>query len=235
MMTSDGVVVAADGLSIAECLQFAAKIGNRVYAFKVHNVFDEHGPSVVQRLLHAGAPRVWVDAKLKDIPNTVKLHANAIAKSGADIITVHASGEIEMMMAALESGVTIYAITVLTSLDEEQTHLLHGQPTKAAVLYLARLAKLAGVHGVVCSPKEVGMLAKRPELKGLEFVTPGIRSAGKEAGDQKRIDTPGAAILAGSTRLVIGRQIIEAADPVQALDELETELAAAALTAVVTA
>ncbi len=227
MLTADRVIVAADDLTLDQCLGLSSKIKDRVYAIKVHNLYDEYGPSVVGQLRDAGAPRVWMDFKGKDIPNTIRLRAKAIAKSGVDIITVHASGEIEMMMAALESGVTIYAITVLTSLDEEQTHLLHGQPTKAAVLYLARLSKLAGVHGVVCSPKEVGMLAKRPELKGLEFVTPGIRSAGKDAGDQKRIDTPGSAITSGSTRLVIGRQIIQAADPLQALDELEQELVAA--------
>lgn len=227
MYTEDRVVVAADELSLDQCLELASRIKDRVYAIKVHNVYDEHGPSVVGRLHDAGVTRVWVDYKLKDIPNTVKLRAKAIARSGADILTVHASGEIEMMMAALESGIQIYGITVLTSLDEEQAHLLTGQPVKAAVLYRARLAKLAGIHAVVCSPNEVDMLAKRPELKGLEFVTPGIRSEGKDKGDQKRIGTPGGALKAGSHRLVIGRQITGAADPVQALEELEQEIDAA--------
>ncbi|OGE82813.1 MAG: orotidine 5'-phosphate decarboxylase [Candidatus Doudnabacteria bacterium RIFCSPLOWO2_01_FULL_44_21] len=224
MVTTERVILAADELSLEQCTRLVGEIGDRIYAVKVHNLYDKEGPGVVQLLRKAGASRVWVDAKLHDIPNTVKLRAQAIADSGADIVTVHASGEIEMMMAALESGITVYAITVLTSLDEEQAHLLHGQPTKAQVLYLARLAKLAGVHGVVSSPKEVGILAKRPELKGLELVTPGIRSAGKDAGDQKRVDTPTAAIKTGSTRLVVGRQLTASDDPVRALDELEQEL-----------
>ncbi len=220
------IILAADELTFDQCLDLASKIGSRVHAIKVHNVFDLQGPSVVKQLREAGAQRVWVDAKLHDIPNTVRLRAKAIANSGADILTVHASGEIEMMMAAVESGpAEIFAITVLTSLGEEQAHLLYGQPSKAAVLYLARLAKLAGVHGIVCSPKEVGILAKRPELKGLKFVTPGIRSAGKNAEDQQRVDTPAAAIKAGVTLLVVGRKITQASDPVAALEELEAEIA----------
>ncbi len=219
------IIIAADELTLEQCLDLASQIGDRVYAIKIHNMFDEHGPGVVERLRDAGARRVWVDAKLYDIPNTVRLRARAIAKSGADILTVHASGEIEMMMAAVEEGpAEIYAITILTSLNEEQAHLLHGQPSKAGALYLARLARLAGVHGVVCSPKEVGVLATRPELLGLRFVTPGVRSSGTGADDQKRVDTPAGAIISGSTHLVIGRQITKASDPVEALRLIEEEI-----------
>lgn len=228
METLSRIIIAADELTLEQSLDLAARVGDRVHAIKIHNVFDQQGPKAVQRLRDAGARRVWVDAKLHDIPNTAKLRAKAIAESGADILTVHASGEIEMMMAAVEAGPPeIYAITVLTSLGEEQTHLLHGQPSKAEVLYLARLAKLAGVHGVVCSPKEVGILAKRPELKGLKFITPGVRSVGKTTDDQKRVDTPAGAIASGSTYLVVGRQITQATDPEEALRQIEEELASA--------
>lgn len=217
--------MAADELSLDQCLELASQVGDRVHAIKVHNMFDKQGPGVVQRLRDAGARRVWVDAKLHDIPNTVKLRAKAIAESGADILTVHASGEIEMMMAAVEAGpAEIYAITVLTSLGEEQAHLLFGQPSVAGALYRARLAKLAGVHGVVCSPKEVGILSKRPELQGLKFITPGVRSPGKAADDQKRVDTPAGAIASGSTYLVIGRQITQASNPMEALHQIEKEI-----------
>jgi orotidine-5'-phosphate decarboxylase len=206
----------------------ASRVGERVYAIKIHNLFDAHGPEFVKLLHNAGAKRVWVDAKLHDIPNTVRLRARALEWSGAKIITVHASGEIEMMTAAVEEfSAEVYAITALTSLSEEQVHLLHGQPSKAAVLYLARLAKMAGVAGVVCSPKEVGVLAKRPELKGMKFIVPGVRSIGKDAGDQQRVDTPLNAVKAGATHLVVGRQITQAKDPVEALDALEAELAEA--------
>lgn len=233
MGTSERIILAADGLELDEVLDIARAIGDRLYAVKVHDVFDAHGPKVVKALRTVGARRVWYDAKLHDIPNTVGWRARAIGKGAepgteVDILTVHASGEIEMMMKAVEHGPQeIYAVTALTSLDEEQVHLTYGQPSKAAVLYLARLAKLAGVHGIVCSPKEVGMLAKRPELEGLKFIVPGVRSAGVKADDQKRTDTPAAAVRAGAHHLVIGRQLTLASDPSEALDEIEDEIAVA--------
>ncbi len=220
--------MALDGLGIDECLMLVRQIGS-VYAVKIHDLWDREGPGVVQVLREAGAPRVWVDLKLKDIPNTVGLRAKAVRDAGADILTVHASGEIEMMEAAVANGPPIiFAITVLTSLSEEQAHLLHGQPSKAAVLYMARLAKLAGIYGIVSSPQEVGVLAKRPELRGMELVVPGIRPAGTEDADQKRVNTPAAAIKAGARRLVVGRPITQADDPVEALDRIAEEIAPAA-------
>lgn len=226
--TNKVIILALDELGFDESLRLAEAVGQRVYALKIHNLFDEFGAEAVQQLRSAGAKRVWVDAKLYDIPKTVKLRAAAIAKSGADIVTVHASGGIDMMMAALEAGISeVYAISVLTSLTEEDTHLLHGQPSKAEVLRLARDAKLAGVHGVVCSPKEVGLLSKRKELTGLKFVIPGVRSPGVSTDDQQRVDTPEAAIKAGAKHLVIGRQVTKAQDPLEALKQIEGEVMAA--------
>ncbi len=219
------IILAADELTVDQCLELASQVGDRVYAIKIHSLFDQQGPSVVQRLRNAGAQRIFVDAKLHDIPNTVRLRAKAIAESGADILTVHASGDVEMMMAAVESGpAEIYAVTVLTALNEEQAYLTYGRSSKANVLYQARLGKLAGVHGIVSSPKEVEILTKRPELQRIKFVTPGVRSSGKELNDQNRVDTPSGAVTSGSTHLVIGRQITQASDPVQALQQIETEI-----------
>lgn len=233
MKTSDVIILSPDGLDLDEVVELVRAVGHRLYGVKVHDLYDAHGPEVVLRLRQAGAARVWYDGKFHDISNTVGLRARAVGKGGeigkdVDILTVHASGEIDMMMEAVKNGPPeIYAITVLTSLDPEQTHLTYGQPPKAAVLYLARLAKLAGVHGIVCSAEEVGMLAKRPELQGLKFVVPGTRSAGKDKGDQKRSGTPGAAIQDGAHHLVVGRQVVKAPDPLAALDELEEEITAA--------
>ena len=226
------VILAADELSLDKCLELVSKIGPQLYAIKIHNIYDQYGPGVVKRLLGAGANHIWVDAKLHDIPNTVGLRAKAIKDSGANILTVHASGELEMMWAALQNGPEqIFAITVLTSLDEEEVHLLHGHSSKATVLYLARLAKLAGCTGVVCSPKEVGILAKRHELvgglKGLKLVVPGVRSVGQSAGDQQRVDTPANAIKAGANYLVVGRQLTETKDPIETLKKLEEEISEA--------
>jgi orotidine-5'-phosphate decarboxylase len=224
--TRDLITLALDGLNLQQCLSLVSKVGQRVKAVKIHSLWDAEGPGVVKRLLEEGARSVFVDLKFDDIPETVKLRASAVEAHGASTLTVHIGGEIEMMIAAREGApkTVVYGITVLTSLDEDQTHLSTGQPVKAAVLYRARLAKLAGINGVVCSPKEVGMLSKRLELRGLRFVTPGIRSAGKKSDDQKRFDTPVAALEAGSSELVIGRQITKAENPEDAVSQLEEEI-----------
>ncbi len=222
--TSECVILAADGLDLLHVLDLVEEIGDRVYGVKIHSLWDRHGPGVVRQLLDAGAPRVWVDLKLHDIPETVRERAKAVAESGAQMLTVHASGQIEMMMAARESGIDVIAVTVLTSLEEDEVHLLHGNPSKAEVLSLARLARMAGVPSVVCSPREVGILAKRPELKGMNFITPGVRSPGVAVDDQKRVDTPANALKAGATRLVIGRQITRDDDPLAALDQIQQEI-----------
>lgn len=223
-MADSKIILAADELSLEKCLELGPLVGERLYAIKVHNLFDQYGPAVVERLRQSGYVRVWVDAKLHDIPNTVKNRAQALTQSGADIITVHASGGVDMMRVATGLGASIYAVTVLTSLTEEEVHLMTGQPSKAAVLRLAREAKMAGVNGIVCSAQEVGILAKRPELTGLEFIVPGIRSAGKDAADQKRVGTPTQAIFDGATRLVIGRQITGAPDPIAAISQIQDEI-----------
>ncbi|MBI5793669.1 orotidine-5'-phosphate decarboxylase [Candidatus Uhrbacteria bacterium] len=223
MDTLSRVILATDELTLEETLTLSEKIGHRVL-FKIHSLWDEHGPGVVEQLNKAGVKLVWVDLKLHDTPSTVRRRARAVRESGASFVSVHAAGEVEMMMAALETGIQVIAITVPTSLTEEQAHLLHGQPSKAGVLYLARLAKLAGVKNVVCSPKEVGLLAKRPELVGMNFITPGVRSAGVDHADQQRVDTPAAAIKAGAKWLVVGRQITQAKDPVSALRAIESEI-----------
>lgn len=223
------IVIALDGLDINVCMDLVRKIRDRVFAFKIHDLWDTHGPSVVSRFVNSGT-EVFVDFKLHDIPNTVKLRAKAVAKSGASILTVHASGGIDMMKAAVEGAgadLKILAITILTSLGEEDAHLIYGEPTKAGVLNFARMAKLAGVWGIVCSPQEVGILAKRPELQGLKFVTPGVRSPGKDVQDQKRVDTPAAAIKAGADFLVVGREVVQAEDPVAALENIERQIAEA--------
>lgn len=226
MDASDRIIIAADELDLEQTLRLAETIGKRVYAFKIHNLYDLHGPSVVERLRRTGAQRVWVDAKLHDIPNTVRLRAKAIAASGADIVSVHACGGINMMQAALESGLQTYAITILTSLDEAQVENLYYRRPATAVLEFAMLAMLAKAHGVVCSPKELESLARSEDIiRGLKFVVPGIRSAGKGTDDQKRTDTPVAALKAGANYLVIGRQITKAADPVAAFEELAKEIA----------
>ena len=224
------IILAADGMNFAECVNLVLAIGERLYAVKIHDLYDWYGPTVVQTLLNMGAPRVWVDAKLHDIPNTVRLRTKALVASGAEIVSVHASGGVEMMRAAVEAAgekAEIYAVTVLTSLSVAEVMDTYGTAPDHAVCSLAVTAKKAEVQGIVCSPREVSVLADISDFQSMKLVVPGIRSDGKDTGDQKRVDTPYAAICAGADYLVIGRQVTQAPDPKAALKEIEDEIAPA--------
>jgi orotidine-5'-phosphate decarboxylase len=227
MFKSGRIVLALDGLGLQETLALVCVFGSCV-SYKIHDLWDRQGPTVVKTLRDHGAADVVVDLKLHDIPKTVELRARAVKDSGASAVTVHASGGIEMMQAAVtaqDDNFSIIGITALTSLSEEQVHLTYGNPAKATVLNMAYWARLAGVRGLVCSPQEVGILGKKPELAGMYFMTPGVRSPGQDAADQKRIDTPAATIKAGSHFLVIGREVTKAGDPIAALDSIEKQIA----------
>lgn len=152
---------------------------------------------------------MFLDGKFDDIPNTVGEAAAAASGLGVAMFNVHASAGVEAMMAAVQNkgASQVLAVTVLTSLEENNAHLIFGAPSKAKVLQLARDAKIAGVDGIICSPQELELLGKQKELAGLLKVTPGVRPEWAAAGDQKRIMTPGDAIVAGATALVIGRPI----------------------------
>jgi len=151
----------------------------------------------------------FLDGKFCDIPNTVGAAAKNAAISGFQMFNVHASCGIKAMQAAVanKGDAKVLAVTVLTSLGEDETNLIFGAPVKAKVLQFARDAKLAGVDGLICSPKELKFLKQFPELEGLAFVTPGIRPKWAAKGDQVRITTPRDAIKAGADYLVIGRPI----------------------------
>jgi len=227
MTTEEKIILSTDEFNKQELLDFVKKFGSKFSCIKIHNLYDQFGPGIISELKDAGAKRVWVDAKLHDIPNTVKLRAKAIASSGADILTVHASGGIEMMQAAKEGfgNGKIYAVTALTSLTNQNIKAIYNaQDAKEMVLRLAPLVRQSGVDGLVCSPLEIEMLRANPDLKNLEIVVPGIRSQGVSANDQQRFDTPVNALKAGANFLVIGRQITQAKDPGQAIADLENEI-----------
>jgi orotidine-5'-phosphate decarboxylase len=227
MFTQEKIILSADEYDREGLLEVVKKIGDKVYCIKIHNLFDQYGPQIVKDLREAGANKVWIDAKLHDIPNTVKLRARAIASSGADILTVHASGGVEMLKAAKEGFGTgkVFAVTALTSLDDAAIkNIYNSQSAKELVGRLALLVKESGVDGLVCSPQEISMLREKSEFDSLELVIPGIRSAGVDVNDQKRFDTPGNALRAGANFLVIGRQITKASDPMVAIESLEKEI-----------
>ena len=218
------VIVACDFPSAGETLAFLDKLGAARPFVKIGmELYYAEGPQIVRQLKERGH-RVFLDLKLHDIPNTVKKAMAVLSGLGADIVNVHAAGTKAMMAAALE-GLTrpdgsrplLIAVTQLTSTDEEtmQRELLIGETMPETVMHYARNASDAGLDGVVCSPLEA---AKVHEVcgKGFLTVTPGVRFAEGDRGDQKRVMTPAEAKKIGSDYIVVGRPITAAADPAAA-------------------
>ncbi|MHB8860638.1 MAG: orotidine-5'-phosphate decarboxylase [Minisyncoccota bacterium] len=221
-MSRKRICLALDGVTFERALYLTEKFGSRLHALKLHDLLDEHGPDILDRLENIGADRLWIDYKLHDTKDTVALRAKALIQNGARIITVHASGGVPMMKAAVEATrdecgtpfAEIYAITVLTSLDDFEIGRIYGRDrTREEIVHeLALMAKEAGVRTVVCSAQEVGRLTRSPYLAGMRFVVPGTRSAGVALGQQKRSGTPAQAIADGADELVAGSQVTKADD-----------------------
>jgi len=224
-MSDSPIVIPLDGMGRAQAVALAERLLGKVWGFKVNDLLLACGTSIVEEL--KGLGRVFVDAKLHDIPNTVANGVKRLASAGADLITVHASGGPAMVRAAVEQsgGAGILAVTVLTSLDDVTADEVFGSDAAGAVVRLARMAAGAGAAGIVCSPRELVTVSAMPEMQGRLKVTPGIRPAwhGK-ADDQRRSMTPAEAITAGADLLVIGRPITGAADPVAAVERVLAEI-----------
>jgi orotidine-5'-phosphate decarboxylase len=224
------VAVALDTAERATFDGWVERFAPRVGVLKVGlEAFVRFGPPAVERARRAGG-RVFLDLKLHDIPNTVAGAVAAALELGADYLTGPAGGGPAMREAAARAAeaasgrLRILAVTVLTHLDAAELARLE-LPGSAAerALGWARLAREAGCAGVVCSPRELAAL--RPELPPpFLLVTPGIRPAGADAGDQKRTATPAAALAAGADLLVVGRPLTQAPDPDAALAALAAEI-----------
>ena len=227
------ICLALDGLSVERACSLTSKLGEYCHAVKIHDMYDAEGPNIIRILKKVGAKRVWVDAKLHDTKDTVALRAGSLARSGAAIITVHASGGVPMMKAAVDAVFTgcgraadIWAITVLTSLSPSEIARIYGsdRTPRQVVLDLALMAKEAGVQGLVCSAEEVGMLSVHRDLEGMTFTVPGTRSAGVALGQQIRSGTPAQAIADRATYLVAGSQVTKAEHPVVAFKDMAAEI-----------
>ena len=230
----DRIAFAAD-LALGPALELYSKISPHVAVAKVGlSLFVEHGPHAVEAFQKIGA-RVFLDLKLHDIPNTVELAAAKAGALGVAYLTIHASGGAEMIRAAMQGSAAgaakagfappvILAVTVLTSMNDEGLAAigLSGAASNQ-VARLAALAKASGATGLVCSAKEVSEV-RAVVGPGLILCTPGIRPAGAAANDQARVETPLAALRAGSDLLVIGRPISTAADPIAAAAAIAAEL-----------
>jgi len=227
------IIVALD-TDAHTALALARTLQGKVEWLKVGmTLYYAEGPEIVTRLRDMGF-KIFVDLKLHDIPHQVEGAAREISRLGASMFTVHAAGGREMMQAAVkgacesstECGMDtpdVIAVTVLTSIDDATLTEIGVESSSAGqVERLAMLAKDAGVQGVVCSPLEA---ARMRELLGPEalVVTPGVRPAGSDAGDQSRIATPRAAVEAGASHLVIGRPITAAEEPGAAVERIIEE------------
>lgn len=189
-------------------------------------LFVKEGPSIVERLMNKGFP-VFLDLKFHDIPYTVAGAVRSACLLEPDIINVHASGGMAMMRAAAEacSGKTrVIAVTVLTSMDGADLRLLGSRQEPCDVVRtLSAAAAEAGLHGVVCSPLEASVVRETTPA-GFLIITPGVRPSGADTGDQKRVMTPGDAIKAGATALVVGRPVTGADEPALSVKRILAEI-----------
>jgi orotidine-5'-phosphate decarboxylase len=225
----DRLIVALDLPSVAAAEAMIARLGDSVSFYKIGYQLAFAGGLPLVRQLTAAGKKVFLDLKLHDIGNTVARGVESVAKLGASFLTVHAYPQ--TMKAAVEaragSGLKILGVTVLTSYDDGDLQAA-GYRLGVSDLVEARAqqAQALGLDGLVCSPEEAAKLHKIVGHQ-IVLVTPGIRPAGSSAGDQKRIMTPGRAIAAGADYLVVGRPVMEAADPKATADAIQAEIARA--------
>ena len=225
-MTRSPIYVAIDTPDIARAKEIAAKVRHHVGGLKLGlEFFSAHGQAGIREMAALDLP-IFLDLKLHDIPNTVAKAVQALSSLKPAVLTVHAAGGLAMMedaKAAAPAGTKVVAVTVLTSLDSDDLSSIGvADDTHAQVERLTLLAKQAGLDGVVCSGNEV-KAAKKLWPHGF-FVVPGIRPADGQAGDQKRMMTPRAALDLGASILVIGRPITQAEDPDAAARAIEATL-----------
>lgn len=225
------VIIACDFASKEACLTFLDRFTGRKPFVKVGmELFYSEGPDIVREIKKRGH-KIFLDLKLHDIPNTVKKAMSVLSNLDVDMCNLHAGGTISMMEAGLE-GLTrtdgtrplLIAVTQLTSTDQEsmENDLWIKEPIDTVVMHYAHNAMKAGLDGVVCSPLEAG---KVHEICGKDFVTvtPGVRFADGDVGDQKRVMTPAEAKKIGSDYIVVGRPITAADDPVAAYNRCVEE------------
>jgi orotidine-5'-phosphate decarboxylase len=229
--TGPRVIVALDFPTAAAALAFTARITPQQCRVKVgYELFTCAGPAIVEKLVQQGFD-VFLDLKYHDIPNTVASACAAAARLGVWMLNVHTLGGRNMMLAAREAvdksahRPLLIGVTVLTSHTAgDLQEIGFGGDTESQVLRLAQLAKQSGLDGVVCSAQEASRLRA---VHGTDFclVTPGIRPADSDHGDQARVVTPSEAVRAGSDYLVIGRPVTQAGDPDAVLAAINRELA----------
>ncbi len=233
MAADSPIIVALDFPNSAQALTLAELLDPSLCRVKVgKELFTREGPALVKALINSGF-EVFLDLKFHDIPNTVAAAVRAAAELGVWMVNVHASGGPRMMEAAQqaiapmgENAPLLTAVTVLTSMEQgELTAIGVNRSIEEHVGALAALAKNCGLDGVVCSANEAAVLRKA-QGAGFLLVTPGIRPADSEHGDQRRVASPSEALARGSDYLVIGRPITRADSPLDSLKRIAQSIAA---------
>ena len=241
MSGKDRIIVALDVVTGDHAVELVRQLKGHVGVFKAGlELVTAEGTQVLKRLRDAGAERIFYDAKLHDIPNTVAGAMKSVARLGAWCVTVHATGGYAQLEAAVKSAwetstqeslprPKVLAVTVLTSISTEAlaSELKVGLSVSEYVAELATMAQRAGCDGVIASPHEIEVVRAAVNDPDFLIVTPGVRPAGADKGDQARVMTPSEAIERGASYLVIGRPIVVAADPVAAADRIAEEISQA--------
>ena len=230
-MSDDRLIVALDVPNIVQGMELASRLGDSVRFYKIGlGMLTGGGLALANELKQEHGKRIFLDMKFFDIGATVEAAVRGIAQYDLDFLTVH--GDPHVVRAAKEgaagSNLKILAVTILTSLDRNDLDASCYKAGDVADLVLERAGKamLSGADGVIASPQEAALIRALPEANGKLIVTPGVRPAGADLGDQKRVMTPAEAIRAGVDHMVVGRPIHKAADPALAaraiIDEIQS-------------
>jgi len=226
-MQSKKIIVALDSNNFSEIEKLVKSLKKEVYAFKIGYQFFFNFGLIGYKKIYSICPKIFLDLKLHDIPNTVKNGLEALNKIKPILTTIHISGGDEMMKSSVKDKrfTKILGVSILTSIDSKQTKKFYNQKNVSILVKkFAKFAKKNGLDGVVCSPKEIKVIRKATG-KNFIIVTPGIRLKSKiKSDDQKRIETPEKAIEMGANYLVIGRPITKSKNPLKTLKKINDTL-----------
>ncbi len=220
------IIPALDKMKMRTALNLVTATGTLVHGYKAHSLIDRYGAPVTVALLREEHSTCWLwgDIKGLDTKDTIRDRAMQMRDNGINAVTVHALGRPEMVAAAVESGLYVIVVTLLSDWSDDYIRQRFKGEPEVIAYELGVAAKDGGAQAIVCSPTQVHNLSSRTELQHLKFIVPGTRSSGVAANDQAQVDTPYNAILNGADYLVAGRQLTQAADSLKALNDLAEEI-----------
>lgn len=226
-MKTNSLILALDVQDLKTAKKFAQNLSPCIDIFKIGSIlFTREGPAVVEMVKKLNR-KVFLDLKYHDIPNTVGMAVKSARDLGVDMLTIHTSGGTEMMREAVKNkgSIVLFGVTVLTSIDKKilKSQIGVNRDVRSQVVHLAKMARSAGLDGVVASGNEIEFVRKACGRNFLILV-PGVRPSGEAAGDQKRVVTPGDALKRGANFIVVGRPILKAPDPVKMTKSILEEI-----------